>query len=171
MKRLAIGFAVIGLLVAAPASGHRADLLTAAGRVGPIERGETRYRDVKQWFGEPSSYKVVRVGCVRLPRVRWGTRLEMIIGRRSAGRTVQQVIVKKPVIQSREHGPLTFHTRKGLEVGDSEKRLRRLYPNAQGQTHSGHTHYSLNSGLHGRMLARVENGRVVNILVGPYEFC
>ena len=154
-----------------PAQAHRADVVVNGTRVGPIKLGETNLRQVKRWFGEPTSYKVVRVGCIHLPRVRWGRRLTMIIGRPSVGRTDVEAEVRNPVIESSKHGPISVHTRKGLAIGDTEVELLTLYPNAEGEFHDGHTHYLLKFTQEGKLIADVEGGIVLSLLTGPYEFC
>lgn len=61
---------------------------------------------------------------------------------------------------------------KGLRVGDSEGRLRALYPIAGRHTHDGHTHYTIGESRRGtRLLAKVVNRTVVQLETAPYEFC
>jgi hypothetical protein len=169
-----IAVAIIGLVAAiGPAPAHTADLIAAGDRAGPIVLGESRLSQLKNWFGEPTARKVVSVQCVNAVRMRWGTRL-VVLAPHYQGRTqrVAQATVSTRTIHSSRDGDLTMHTEKGLHVGDSEERLRELYPNRKGDTHRGHTHYFLGYGKNdGTLWARVEAGTVVNLQVGPYEFC
>lgn len=69
--------------------------------------------------------------------------------------------------------PYTFHTRKGLRVGDLERRLRRLHPRyLDNYAHKGHIHYLLAESDRGtRLIAKVVDNEVVQLEAAPYEFC
>jgi hypothetical protein len=175
MRKRAL-LSVVGLVLALPGPGlqaHPIDAIAVGEHVGPIRLNESRLPRLKEWFGEPTSRKIIEIGCVRAVKMRWGVRL-VAIAPRYRGRTqrIAQVLVLRRTIHSSAHGDLTIHTGKGLRIGDSEDRLQELYPNVDGETHRGHTHYVLRANsLDGRLLARVERGIVVNFLVTPYEFC
>ncbi len=63
-------------------------------------------------------------------------------------------------------------TRKGLRVGDGEGKLQRLYPRARPIRHAQHTHYRLKEDVYGaRLMAKVVDGRVVQLEAWPLEFC
>jgi hypothetical protein len=165
---------VVGLCAAiGPAPAHTSDAVIAGDQAGPIELGETRISDLKEWFGEPTASKVVSVQCIKATRMRWGRRLVVIVPRyKGRNQRVGQATVWKRTIESSRDGDLTMHTTKGLRVGDSEEKLNDLYPNRKGETHRGHTHYFLGYGENdGVLWVRVEDGTVVNLQVGPYEFC
>lgn len=158
------------LVVGGTAGAHNGEDVTP-NKAGPIRRGETTMAQMRDWFGEPTATKVVRVGCIRVNRVRWGQRL-MVYAVRDARRHVSAIFVQRHTITSAEHGDLTVHTVKGLEVGDRERRLRNLYPNSEPITHSGHTHYRLDTNRFGEyVMAKVVDNRVVRLEVWPYEFC
>lgn len=150
--------------------GHKADL-AKPGRLGPILRERTTLAQMEEWFGEPSSRRVRQVGCVKAIKVRWGRRLSAIAGR-SGEHLIAQATVKRRTIESAEHGELTLHTRKGLRVGDSERKLQRLYPKSEPVTHAGHTHYRLKTGHFGQyLMGKAVDGTVVALEMWPYEFC
>jgi hypothetical protein len=158
------------LVLVTPVRAHNGEDVTP-NKAGPIRRGETTMAEMREWFGEPSANEVVRVGCVRVNRVRWGQRLK-VFTQRDDHRTADTIFVRKRVVSSSEHGDLTMHTAKGLKVGNRERRLRNLYPNAEPITHSGHTHYRLDTNREGEyVMAKVVDNRVVRLEVWPYEFC
>lgn len=157
------------VLVSSGAGAHKADLMKPS-RAGPIRRGVTTLSDLKKRFGKPTVRKVVRVACVRVTKARWGRKL-MVYAERDEESTVAAIFVKKRTLRSRR-GPLSLHTRKGLSVGDGERRLQRLYPRSQGTTHNGHTHYRLKTGRSGAyLMGKVVGGKVVQLEAWPYEFC
>ena len=172
--RFTVAMAVAAMaVIGSPVSAHKMDSIRAGRRAGPIKLNETRLRQLKDWFGEPTAKKVTRVGCIRAVRMRWGRRI-VAIAPRFEGKVfpVAEVRVSKREVHFDSIGDLRLHTRRGLRVGDSERRLRRLYPHARGETHRGHTHYILRSGpSDGRLLAKVVDKVVVDIVTGPYEFC
>ena len=60
----------------------------------------------------------------------------------------------------------------GLRIGDRNRKVRRLYPNAEPITHAGHTHYRLREAPdNGYMMAKVVDRRVVQLELWPFEFC
>jgi hypothetical protein len=157
------------VLLSGGVGAHEADLMKPA-RAGPIRRGVTTVSDLKNRFGKPTVRKVVRVGCVRVTKARWGRKL-MVYAERDGERTVAAIFVKKRTLRSRL-GELSVHTRKGLRVGDRDRRLQRLYPRSKGTTHNGHTHYRLKRGRYGAyLMAKVVRGKVVQLEAWPYEFC
>lgn len=157
-------------MAATPAVAHRADLITAKGKVGPIQNGETTISDMRDLFGDPSERKVVRVGCSRVIKLRWGNELQTYTYRGDDSRHIIDV----KVLARRVHaGDAVYriHTYKGLRVGDSEAKVKELYPDsAAGEPHNGHTHYLL--GDRGtKLLAKVVDGFVVQLEAAPYEYC
>lgn len=168
-----IGIAAASTLLAVclvlPALGHDADLLGER-RAGPILLGETTLRQAKNWFGEPTSRKIVKIGCVRAVKMRWGHRLT-VLAEKYEGKTypIAEARAQKRTITSSKHGDLTMHTKKGLMVGDPESKVNELYPSKEGHTHKGHTHYLLEQGR--MLMVKVVDEEVVEIVVGPYEFC
>lgn len=160
---------VSGLAVAGVAEAHPRDAMRPI-KAGPIVRGQTTMADLRSWFGAPTRRTVVRVGCERVIRARWGRKLTVYVP--TADRRVQAIFVKARRIRSSEHGPLAMHSRKGLRVGDPQRKLRRLYPRARPETHRGHTHYRLATGRYGAyLMAKVVDRRVVQLEAWPYEFC
>jgi hypothetical protein len=167
---LAVSVVATGVLAGA-AGAHRADLVAGSGRAGPIRRGVTTMSEMRSWFGRPTSRERVRVGCVRVVRALWGRKLA-VYASVDTPQTVGAIFVRKPSVTSDVHGDLNFHTRRGLSVGDRERKLRRLYPGASPITHSGHTHYRLATARNGGyLMGKVVANRVVQLEVWPYEFC
>ena len=82
---LAAGMLAVTLMATTPATAHRLDLMTP-NKAGPIQRGETTMRQMRRWFGAPTARKVVRVGCVRVIKARWGSKL-MVYASRDPRRT------------------------------------------------------------------------------------
>jgi len=159
-----------GTLGVAPAHAHPIDLMTS-NRAGPILRGETTMGELRAWFGRPTDQNVKRVGCVRVTSASWGSKLRVYASRGDI-RIAEAIFVRARRITSAEYGDLRMHTRRGLRVGDSEDRLRRLYPRSTGEMHAGHTHYRLRTGDEGAyLMAKVVDGDVVQLEVWPYEFC
>jgi hypothetical protein len=158
------------LLVGSSTNAHVPDLAKPA-RMGPIRRNQTTMAQMRKWFGDPTVRKVIRVACIRVIKARWGRSL-MVYAYRDEARRIGAVFVKKASLQSTKHGALRIHTFKGLRVGDGVRKLRRLYPRSEGDTHAGHTHFRLKTGRYGAyLLARVESRRVVQLEAWPYEFC
>jgi hypothetical protein len=125
---------------------------------------------MRRWFGPPTSSEVIRVACVRVRKVKWDNDLKAYINRDLG--TVDAIFVRNRTITSHRHGELTMHTQRGLRVGDSERRLRRLYPDARPDAHEGHTHYRLDTGRYGSyLLGKVVDDEVVQFEAWPYEFC
>jgi hypothetical protein len=160
----------ISALDVAPARAHRIDLVTP-NRAGPIVRGETTMGDMRGWFGRPTVRRVTRVGCVQVVSATWGSKLRVYASRGEV-RIVEAIFVSARRITSDDHGDLRMHTRRRLRVGDSEDRLRQLYPRSTGETHAGHTHYRLRTGDSGAyLMAKVIDGAVLQLEAWPYEFC
>lgn len=157
---------IIGSL---PAIAHDADLMKPT-RAGPIIRGRTTIQEMRDWFGEPTSRKVIRVACVRVRRVKWRDDIKAYINLDLG--TADAIFIRSRTITSQEHGDLTMHTRKGLRIDDSERKLVRLYPNSKPITHAGHTHYRLKTGRFGvYLMAKVVDRVVIQFESWPYEFC
>jgi hypothetical protein len=171
--RLVVAGAVLGaaFVGSTPASADRDDLVAAHGRAGPIHHDETTMGQMRSWFGDPTGRKRVRVGCIQAIRARWGGKL-MVLATTETPRRVAAIFVQSRSVTSTEHGELAFHTRRGLRVGDRERKLRRLYPGADPITHAGHTHYRLATARNGGyLMGKVVDDRVVQLELWPYEFC
>jgi hypothetical protein len=162
---------VVAAFTALPAGAHERDLITAGGRVGPIRTNTATIAEMKNVFGPPTSRKVVRVGCSRVIRLRWGRQLQTYTYRADEERRIVDVKVLARRVQG-TGGSFSFHTGRGLRVGDTERELRRLYPQRRPYTHNAHSHYILGESRRGtRLLAKVVDNRVVQLEAVPYEFC
>ena len=172
MKKTVTALLVAGAFAgtAGPSIAHWEDAIIAGRKAGPIRLGETTIRQAKRWFGEPTDQRVVRIGCVKAVKVKWGEDLIVFAGRdRDRIYPIAEARVGTPVLRSEKLGDFRIHTRRGLRVGDSEERVRELYPKADSQTHKGHTHYIIGEGA--ELLVRVDNGEVVMLETRPYEWC
>jgi hypothetical protein len=163
------GVLVVGLVTTALA--HRADLISGR-KAGPIRNGETTLSDAEDWFGRADHVKRVVVGCdVRLKKARWNGRLIAFFGRGADGAATETSVLRR-TIRSTQHGDITVHTRKGLRIGDTRGKLRRLYPNAQKYRHEKRNWYILRSSpSYGRLEAALKNRRVVLLRSAPWEYC
>ena len=170
IRKVLLTVVVLVLGASSPAGAHSDDLITAAGKVGPIQNGDTTIRDMRNMFGDPTHRSVVRVGCSRVIKLRWGNDLQTFTYRADENRKI--IDVKVLARRVRAHDAVyRFHTYKGLRVGDSEAKVRELYPGSEGgEPHNGHTHYLL--GDRGtKLLAKVVDGQVVQLEAAPYEYC
>ncbi len=156
---------------ATAAFAHRADLING-GKAGPIRNGRTTLNRTERWFGSADAVRRVVVGCnVPLKRARWEGRLVVFFGRGSDGTATESRVLRR-TIGSAAHGAITVHTRKGLRIRDSVRKLKRLYPNAMRYRHRGRAWYILRSSpSYGRLEAAVERRRVVILRNGPWEYC
>jgi hypothetical protein len=174
MRVLRIGLAVAivssGFVVAGAATADDPDVIRPA-KAGPIVREETTLAQLRDWFGPPTVRRPVTVACSRVTKARWGWRLQ-VYAWRDGDHHAAAVFVRRRSLHSLEHGDLMIHTARGLRVGDSERRLKRLYPRSRPQTHAGHTHYRLRTGAYDAyLMAKVVDHEVVQLEIWPYEFC
>jgi hypothetical protein len=97
--------------------------------------------------------------------------LIVFFGRGSNGTATEASVLRRP-LRSAKHGDITVHTRRGLRIGNSLRKLRRLYPRAQKYRHGGRDWYILKSSpSYGRLEAAAKNRRVVILRNGPWEYC
>jgi len=165
---LVVGLIMSSLGAMSGATAHPRDEMWPA-KAGPIVRNETTLSELRDWFGAPTSRKVVRVACIRVIRARWDG-LKVYVYRND--RTVGAIFVRKRALESAEHGELRIHTNRGLRVGDRHRKLKRLYPNADPIKHAGHIHYRLRTAKsQSYMMGKVVDGRVVQLESWPFEFC
>jgi hypothetical protein len=159
------------VLGAAPASARLVEEIRAGRRIGPIRLGATTLSDTRAWFGEPTARRRVQLGCIRAIRARWGRRL--VVFYTVGDRTAVQGTVRKRTITSDRHGDLSIHTRRGLGIGDRNRKLHRLYPNARRVRHRRHWDHFLTREGRPRLVAitRTKRGRVAALFSGPYETC
>jgi hypothetical protein len=152
------------------APAHPQDVVTAGRRIGPVRFGTTRLRRTKAFFGEPTVQKRVPLGCIRAIKARWGRRLTVFFTTDRPHVAIQGTLRERR-ITSDVHGALRIHTRKGLRVGDSNRRLRRLYPNKAPVRHGGHFDFFLRSSPKLVAITKYRRGRVRALFSGPYENC
>jgi hypothetical protein len=171
-NRLVVFASALGVLSALPAVAHESDLATP-GRMGPIVNGETSIGVMKAMFGEPTSRDVLRVGCSRVIKLRWHGEVQTYTYKADDARKIIDIKILERTVRAREENrTYSFHTGKGLRVGDSEERVQDLYPRRNGITHGGHTHYLLRESRAGtKLLAKVVDGDVVQLESAPYEYC
>ena len=162
----------IGLVLAQVLMGSAlADLedLVSTQRAGPFRRGDTTYRQAKDWFGQPDRVTRHRYQCIRVIDARWRDKFRVTFD--TFDKTMVFATIKRRVVNSDQHGRLTFHTRKRLTIGDSSKELHRKYPDARRHEHKNFNHHILVSNDRGRLEATTKNGRVIELRSFPYEAC
>jgi hypothetical protein len=161
--------AVLGGPIAV-ATAHRLDAATTR-RMGPIRRSFTTYDQVKRWFGRPDRVDRHRYQCIRVIDAVWRGQFKMYFD--TFDETMVVVIAKDESVESDRHGELTFHTKKGLHIGDRSRKLNRLYPDADRHEHPHRqlTHHILVSTDRGRLEATTSHGRVTELRTFPYEAC
>ncbi len=171
MRAIVVSVTASIVVMAAPATAHRADLINGS-KAGPIRNGETTLRTAEEWFGEADTVRRVVVGCkVPLKRARWYGRLVVFFGRDADGVATEAKVLRRTLTSS-VHGDITVHTRKGLEIGDRERKVRRLYPDATRYRRHGREWYILKSSpSYGRLEAALEQRRVTVLRNGPWEYC
>jgi hypothetical protein len=161
---------LVALLPVDEASAHPRDAITAGKRIGPVRLGTTSLRRAKAFFGEPTRQKRVRLGCIRAIKARWGRRLTLFFTTDRPHVAIQGTVRKRRLV-SDVHGVLRIHTRKGLQIGDSNRRLRRLYPRKAPVRHGGHFDYFLRSSPKLVAITKYRRGRVRALFSGPFETC
>jgi hypothetical protein len=177
----AIRIAVVGvllLLVALWLSPEDPRVLAANGddlinrnKAGPVKIAQTTLKKAKNVFGKPSANKIVRRGCIKVRRARWGKDLTIYFGKGPKG-VATEVRVRKKAISTETEGDLRIHTKKGLRVGNATKKVKKLYPRAQKYRVEGKTIWELKRNtLKGRLQAITDNGKVDTLANAPYEYC
>jgi hypothetical protein len=171
-----VGMVTIGVAISVLIPGvsvaHKADLFTA-NRAGPIKVGKTTLSEAKDWFGEPTKRRRVIVGCqVKLLKVKWGNYLKIYFSR-GKNRKVTEVWVRDRTITFDGLGELTMHTRQGLRVDASRRKIKDLYPKARRYRLNGRTWFELRPAgpVKGRVRAYVKEGRVTAFANPPWEYC
>ena len=163
-----VGMLVLAQCLAMPALADREDVVSM-GRAGPLRRGITTYQQAKDWFGQPDRVDRHGYQCIRVIDARWRGKLRVWFD--TFDNRMVVTIVKRHVMRSDRHGQLTFHTRKGVHIGDSAAELRRKYPDADRHEHGNYNHHILRSQETGRLEATTKNGRVTELRTFPYEAC
>jgi hypothetical protein len=140
-------------------------------RAGPVKIAETTLKKAKKIFGTPSTNKIVRRGCIKVRRARWGKGLTIYFGKGPKG-VATEVRVRKKEIATDTDGDLRIHTKKGLRVGNPTKKVKKLYPRAEKYRVKGKTIWELKRNtLKGRLQAVTDNGKVDTLANAPYEYC
>ncbi len=149
---------------ASVALARKADMIGRE-RVANLRYGHATYADAKGMFGEPASKRRVG-GCVPTLIAKWPG-IKMWFDR-SEGRTAILGFVRSRAVPTTGGETLEIHTRKGLRVGDTVKRLKRLYPNAQSsRDRGGRRRYQLEGKDGGSFLVAIgDRGRVVVLQSG-----
>lgn len=172
-RRMAITMALCLAVLAGPATvatADKADLATTR-RMGPIRRSFTTFERVKNWFGNPDRVDRHGYQCIRVIDAVWRGKFRMYFD--TFDKKMVVVVAKKRRVVSDRHGELTFHTKKGLHIGNRSSKLRRLYPDADRHNHPHRelAHHILVSTDRGRLEATTSHGRVTELRTFPYEAC
>jgi hypothetical protein len=140
-------------------------------KAGPVKIAETTLKKAKKIFGRPSTNKIVRRGCIKVRRARWGGGLTIYFGKGPKG-VATEVRVRHKEISSKTEGDLRIHTKKGLRVGNPTQKVKRLYPRADKYRVKGKTVWELKRNtLKGRLQAVTDKGKVDTLANAPYEYC
>jgi len=175
LARLGIA-TVIVVLIAGSASAHRVDLVKPGRRLGPIKFGRTTLAQTKEWFGNPTQRKGVKL-CESYPytRIKWGRKLKIFFYKSGDDYIASLGSVHRHRIKSSQHGILGMHTSKGLRVTNRYAKSRRLYPNASvfRQSRNRYIHYLVHTPSRGSLYAysQYRKGNVRGLYAGPYETC
>jgi hypothetical protein len=104
-------------------------------------------------------------GC-KLKGATWGKsfkRPKLVVYSRKKNPKVKTATFGKRAIETETQGTLTPHTGKGLRIGDSLKKLKRLYPQAEGVQSDLGKQWTLVSTKKGTLTANTKNGHVKTI--------
>ena len=165
-RHIAVLTAVVLILpVGAAAFAHKADLI-GRGRVADLRYGRATFDDAVDLFGSPTNRRRVD-GCVRTLIARWSG-IKLWFDRSEPSRVVINGFVLDRNVPTADGGSMTIHTRRGLRVEDTVKKLKRLYPDARGsRARGGKRRYLLEGRNGGAYLQAVaQGGRVVRLLSG-----
>ncbi len=165
---------VVTTLLTSPAPAHKLDTAVGGKRLGPVRFNQTTLRKAKAWFTAPSQRKTVQLGCIKAVKVTWRARELVVYFTKSKPHLAIEGSISKRAIKSRRHGTLRMHTRLGLNIGDGNRRLRRLYPGKSPSRHANHYDWFLAASPNGGrlvVLTRTRRGPVAALFAGPYETC
>ena len=168
MRRLVVIFLIAVQLGLGSAVADLEDLVSTR-RAGPFRRGDTTFREAKDWFGRPDRVTRHRYQCIRVIDARWRDKFRVTFD--TFDKTMVSATLKRRAVNSDRHGRLTVHTRKRLTIGDSSKELHRKYPDARRHEHKSFNHHILISNDTGRLESTTKNGRVIELRSFPYEAC
>jgi hypothetical protein len=168
MRRYVAVLAAVALILpmGAAAFAHKADLI-GRGRVADLRYGESTFDEAMDLFGSPTNRRLVN-GCVRTLIARWPG-IKLWFDRSEPGRGVINGFVRARSVPTADGGSLMIHTRRGLRVEDTVKKLKRLYPDARGSRARGGKRRYLLEGRGGGgsyLQAVAQGGRVVRLISG-----
>jgi hypothetical protein len=177
LTKVAIVVVIVALVALALTSedpevlaAHKTDLINRK-KAGPVKIAETTLKDAKKIFGKPDTNKIVRRGCIKVRRARWGNALTIYFGKGPKG-VATEVRVRKKEVGTKTEGRLRIHTKKGLKVGNPTGKVKDLYPRAQSYKVKGKKVWELKRNtLKGRLQAVTDNGAVDTLANAPYEYC
>jgi hypothetical protein len=167
MRRQIAVLAAVALVapLGSAAFAHKADLI-GRGRVAELRYGRSTFDDAVDLFGSPSSRRRID-GCVPTLIAKWpGIKLFFD---RSEGRRVINGFVRARSVPTADGESLMIHTRKGLRVEDTVKKLKRRYPNARSfRASRGRRDYLLEGrdGGGAFLRATARRGRVLRLISG-----
>ena len=154
------------LLPMGTALSHKADLI-GRGRVADLRYGEATYDEAVDLLGSPTRKRRVE-GCVRTLIARWSG-IKLWFDRSEPGRVAINGFVHARSVPTADGGSLMIHTRRGLRVEDTVKKLKRLYPDARGSRARGDKRRYLLEGRSGGgayLQAVARSGRVIRLISG-----
>jgi hypothetical protein len=167
MRRyIALVAAAALILPVGAAFGHKADLI-GRGRVATLRYGRATFDEAVDIFGSPIRRRRVE-GCVPTLIARWQG-IKLFFDRSERGRVVINGFVRARSVPTADGGSIEIHTRRGLRVEDTVKKLKRRYPDARSfRTGGGKRRYLLEGreGGGSYLQAVAKGGRVLRLISG-----
>jgi hypothetical protein len=148
------------------AFAHKVDLI-GRGRVAELRYGRSTFDDAVDLFGSPTNRRRVE-GCVPTLIARWPG-IKLWFDRSDPGRVAINGFVRARSVPTADGGTLMIHTRRGLRVEDTVKKLKRRYPDARSfRAGGGKRRYLLEGGDGGGayLQAVARRGRVLRLISG-----
>jgi hypothetical protein len=131
MKK-ALFLAMSALALAVPTSAATVDAEITPDRFGSFRISETTLREAKRTLGEPTKIERIGQGCWdRMKILKWGPDLRILFIYSGGHHVVHTPRTKARIIDVAGGDRWRMVTGRGLEIGDSKRRLLDLYPNAK----------------------------------------
>jgi hypothetical protein len=130
--KLLIAVPLVLLLAAGSSGAATTEARITPVRLGTIRISETTLEEAKAEFGEPAKIKPLGTGCwERMKRLYWGDDLRILFVYVDGRHVVLTPRVSARHVDLANGDRWRVATAEGLEVGDTEDRLRELYPRAR----------------------------------------
>ena len=131
MKKLVVAFVGVALFAGVAAAATTTATITPE-KFGSLVLQESTVADAKALFGQPTKIRKLGPGCWdNMKRLYWGSGLNIYFYSSRGSHRVLQPIVKQTLIDLANGDRWRVETGRGLQIGDTEKRLLELYPKAK----------------------------------------